>query len=326
MTAALAPVIAPEPPPARDGLRVSEADYWAWYYEGPEETYEWNNGVLEEKGVSDHLTFQVFDWFVQLLIDYLRAQPIAERVGLETGFRLALPDKTAIRRPDYGLIRNTNPRPIAGTDNSYKGIFDLCIEGLSTSSRAQRDRDLVVKKAEYAAAGVGEYYILHHRASLRAFYRLGPKGLYEPIPASADGVLSSALLPGFRWRLADLDRQPPIETLIDDPVYRGYVALGLQRARAETASEQARAEAERQRADQADQRAEQAELARAAAQAREQDERQRAELAERERAAAQARERDERHRAEQAEREGAAERARAERLAERLRALGITPD
>ncbi len=319
MTVALAPVLAPEPPPARDGLRVSEAEYWTWYYEGPEETYEWNNGVLEEKGVSDHLTFQVFDWFVQLLIDYLRAHPIAERVGLETGFRLALPDKTAIRRPDYGLIRSTNPRPIAGTDNSYKGIFDLCIEGLSTSSRAQRDRDLVVKKAEYAAAGVGEYYILHHRAALRAFYRLGPKGLYEPIPASADGVLSSALLPGFRWRLADLDRQPALETLIDDPVYRGYVALGLQRARAAAAAERQRAEqaereraAERARAQAERQRAEQAEQARAATQAQAQAERQRAEQAD--------------QRAEQAEQERAAERARAERLAERLRALGIDPD
>ncbi len=320
MTAALAPLfepgiepgIAPEPPPASDGLRVSEADYWAWYYEGPEETYEWNNGVLEEKGVSDHLTFQVFDWFVQLLIDYLRAHPIAERVGLETGFRLALPEKTAIRRPDYGLIRSTNPRPIAGTDNSYKGIFDLCIEGLSTSSRAQRDRDLVVKKAEYAAAGVGEYYILHHRAALRAFYRLGPKGLYEPIPPSADGVLSSALLPGFRWRLADLDRQPALETLIEDPVYQGYVALGLQRSRAETVSERARAEAERQRAD--------SEQARAAA------ERQRAEQADQRAEQADQRAAQADQRADQAEQERAAERARAERLAERLRSLGIDPD
>jgi len=79
-------------------MRVSEADYWAFYYEGPEETYEWNNGVLEEKGVSDRLTCLIYDWFLQLLIEYLRARPIAERVGLETGFWLALPGKTAIRR------------------------------------------------------------------------------------------------------------------------------------------------------------------------------------------------------------------------------------
>lgn len=251
MTAALAPV-------TYGGMRVSEEDYWAWYYEGPKETYEWNNGVLEEKGVSDHLTLQDFDWFILLLVEYLRAHPIAELVGLETGFRLALPDKTAIRRPDYGLILNANPRPIAGTDNSYKGIFDVCIEGLSTSNRAQRDRDLVVKKAEYAAAGVREYYILHHRAALRAFYRLGPHGLYEPIPVSDDGVIASAVLPGLRWRLADLDDRPTLGTLRADPVYQGFVALDLQRVEAEHAAERARADqatadaaTERARADQA---------------------------------------------------------------------------
>jgi hypothetical protein len=121
MTAALAPVINPDPPPPHDGMRVSEADYWAFYYEGPEETYEWNNGVLEEKGVSDHLTFLVYDWFLQLLIEYLRAHPIAERVGLETGFRLSLPAGTAIRRPDYALILHDNPRPIAGLGQQLQG-------------------------------------------------------------------------------------------------------------------------------------------------------------------------------------------------------------
>ena len=41
------PLIAP---PA--GTHVSEADYWARYYEH-ENGYEWNNGVLEVKPVSD---------------------------------------------------------------------------------------------------------------------------------------------------------------------------------------------------------------------------------------------------------------------------------
>ncbi len=83
MTAATAPIIAYEPPPPYDGMRVSEADYWAYYSEEREPTWEWNDGVLEEKGVSDHLTFKVVDWFVQLLIDYLRGHPGTERLRAE---------------------------------------------------------------------------------------------------------------------------------------------------------------------------------------------------------------------------------------------------
>jgi hypothetical protein len=232
------------------------------------------------------------------LIEFLRARPIAERVGLEMGFRLRLPDKIAIRRPDYGLVLHDNPLPLQGLDQSYRGIFDLCLEGVSTSSRIMRERDTVVKKAEYAAGGVREYYLLHHTVELRAFYRLTDRGIYEPIPATSEGVIGSAVLPGFRWRLADLDRQPPLEALVADPVYRDFVLLNVQRERTRADQERARADQERTRADQ---------------------ERARAEQAERQAAREQAR-------AEQAERQAAREQVRAERLVARLRALGLDPD
>lgn len=75
----------PEP---YDGMSVSEANYWDFYYLGHEVAYEWNNGVLEEKGVSDYLTFWVYDWFIRLLMEFLDANPIADRVGLGDGFSL----------------------------------------------------------------------------------------------------------------------------------------------------------------------------------------------------------------------------------------------
>lgn len=246
-----------------DGMPVSEADYWEHYYLGQEATYEWSKGRLEEKGVSDYLTFRVFDWLILLLVEYLRVHPIADRVGLEMGFRLQLPDGISIRRPDYGLVRHDNPVPLQGPDQSYRGVFDLCIEGVSTTSRRMRERDTVVKRVEYAAVGVREYYLLHHRPELRAFYRLTERGLYEPIAPTAEGVIRSAVLPGLGWRLADLDRQPPLESLVDDPVYRHFVLVGYQR---------------------------------------------------------------ERERADLAERQALEARTRADRLADRLRALGLDPD
>lgn len=235
--------LAPEPP--YDGMPVTEDEYWAYYYLGHDVTYEWNNGVLEEKGVSNYATFLVFDWFIQLLIEFLRAQPIADRVGLEMGFRLALPGKTVIRRPDYGVVRHDNPIPLTGPAQSYRGIFDLCIEGVSTSSKAEEERDTVVKKGEYAAGGVQEYYLLHETAALRRFYRRTARGVYEPLPTGPGRIMRSVVLPGLRWRLDDLERRPPLETLIADPVYQDFVLLGYQH--------------ERRRAEEAESRAEQAE-------------------------------------------------------------------
>jgi hypothetical protein len=49
---------------------VSEEDYWNFYYED-EPNYEWNNGYLEEKPVSDYQTVQVYMWLVELLQRFL---------------------------------------------------------------------------------------------------------------------------------------------------------------------------------------------------------------------------------------------------------------
>jgi hypothetical protein len=245
-------VLAPERLPATwpepyDGMAVSEADYWAGYYLGHDVTYEWNDGILEEKGVSDYLTFRMYDWFIQLLTEFLHAHPIADRVGLMMGFRLALPDKTTIRRPDYGVVRHDNPVSLTDLGQSYRGIFDLCIEGVSTSSKAMQERDTVVKKGEYATGGVREYYLLHHAPALRQFYRLNARGVYEPMPVGPGGVAQSGVLPGFQWRLRDLEQRPLLETLIDDPVYAGYVRQSLQQERqAKEQERQARQAAEQQ--------------------------------------------------------------------------------
>ncbi|WP_328987094.1 hypothetical protein [Thiorhodovibrio winogradskyi] len=48
---------APIDPP--EGTPVSEEDYWAHYYEH-ENGYEWNNGILEVKPVSDVLTAWIY--------------------------------------------------------------------------------------------------------------------------------------------------------------------------------------------------------------------------------------------------------------------------
>ncbi|NEX15114.1 MAG: hypothetical protein C1943_00385 [Halochromatium sp.] len=237
-----------DPPP---GTAVSEADYWAHYYEH-DNGYEWNNGILEVKPVSDILTLQIYRWLLRLLEFYLDTHHNARLTCLEFGFRLSLPNKTAIRKPDLGLVLDSNAQPLQDLDRSYRGTFDLCVEALSDSTPAEIRRDTEQKRDEYQAAGVPEYYIIHHDPRWQLFYRRNAAGLYEPIPRE-DGILRSAVVPGFRFRLEDLNCQPSLETMIEDPVYAPFVLPSWQRdrqarAQAEQLVKQERREKERERA------------------------------------------------------------------------------
>jgi Uma2 family endonuclease len=228
----------PEPQSEHGGI-VSEAEYWAEYYSHPDVSYEWNDGRLEEKPVSDYAQFRLYIWFLSLLKDFLHVRPIARMIGLETGFRLALPQKTTVRKPDLGVVLNSNPVALGDKDRSYHGIFDLCIESLSDSSKEDVEREAVVKKQEYAAGGVSEYYILDEQGGETAFYQLRD-GVYMPLPVQ-DRVIRSRVLPGFQFRLDNLYRLPELPELIEDPVYQSFVSPFLHAARIRAEEAEARA-------------------------------------------------------------------------------------
>jgi Uma2 family endonuclease len=290
---------------SHDGRWVSEEEYWCEYYLDSDVHYEWNHGRLEEKPVSDYETITVYQWFMALLSHFLRVHPIAKLEALEMGFRLPLPTGTVIRKPDLGVVRHDNPQPLLPLDCSYHGVFDLCVEALSDQEQRGIERDTVIKKAEYAAGGVPEYYILHREPECLAFFTLAASGLYVPIEPQ-DGVIRSRVLPGFQFRLADLGRRPEHETLRADPVYADYVLPGWRVAEELAAAETQRADAEAARAD--------GEAARAAAEAqRAAAEAQRAD-AEAQRAAAEAQAR------QAAEQRAAQETKRAEAEAQRAAA------
>ncbi len=180
-------------------------------------------------------------WFLGLLEEYLKAHPIANIIGLEIGFRLALSRKTSIRRPDLAVFLQKNPMAMRDDECAYRGIFDLCIEFLSDSTPQDVTRDTVVKKAEYCQAGVREYFILDRKGMETAFYRLNKQGKYALIPQPG-GIVSSEVLPGFQFRSADLYAHPDLRKKLDDPVYHSFILLEYQ--------------AEHKRAEAADQRAE----------------------------------------------------------------------
>jgi Uma2 family endonuclease len=233
--------------------RVSEAEYWAHYHHHEEHQYEWNNGYLEVKPMTDHVSYLMYQWLVNLLANFLLAFPIGKMIGLEMSFRLSLPNQVTIRKPDLGVVLNSNPVPLGPFDQSYRGIFDLCLESLSYSTPAEVKRDTVTKKAEYEQAGVKEYYVLDARGKPTTFYQLNAAGIYTPILPTAEGIIISQVLPGWQFRLTDLQRKPSLVALSEDPVYSAFVLPALQLARlAQQAAEakaqlaEARAQAEQE--------------------------------------------------------------------------------
>ncbi len=108
------------PAPSTGRRRISEAEYWEKYYvDLDDHQYEWNNGSLEEKPMTDYVSYTRYNWLVTLLKEYLTVRPLAKIIGLEMGCRLALPHQVAIRKPDLGLVLNSNPVPLGPFDQSY---------------------------------------------------------------------------------------------------------------------------------------------------------------------------------------------------------------
>ena len=258
-----------------DGRYVTKEEYWAKWYENPypdiDVSYEWNNGRLEAKPLPNEPQLDLYNWFLQLLLRYLSTRNIAKLINLETGFVLTIEDpaepsgqREAVRKPDIGVILNSNPVPWGGIDRRhFEGVCDMVVEAVSDSTPAEVLRDTEEKRRDYALAGVKEYYILDPSREHMRFYRLIPGGRYEEIQPDAEGVIGSDVLPGLQFRLEEMERQPDLEKLALNDVYSGYVMPGYQaavkRAAAEVAARQAaEQQAEKEAADRraAEQRAE----------------------------------------------------------------------
>jgi hypothetical protein len=236
---------------------ISETEYWKQYYDHPEKVYEWHNGYLQEKMMSEQITYLTYLWHLELVNFYLKTHPIAELAGLEMGFRLVLPDEVDIRKPDLGIVLKSNPVPLLPHESSYQGTFDMCIEALSQSNADMIKRDTVTKKAEYALAGVKEYFILDGNQRYSEFYRLSTNGLYVPIKPLKGGIIKSKVLPGFQFRIDDLYQKPSPDEMVNDKVYKDFVLPGYSEALEKSEQEKRARKKAEQRAQQALQRAEQ---------------------------------------------------------------------
>ena len=259
-----------------DGRYVTLEEYWARWYENPypdiDVSYEWNNGRLEAKPLPNEPQLDLYNWFLDLLHRFISTYPIAKLINLETGFVLAIEDpaepsgqREAVRKPDIGVILNSNPVPWGGVDRRhFDGVCDMVVEAVSDSTLAEVLRDTEEKRRDYALAGVKEYYILDPGGEHMRFYRLIGGGRYEEIQPDLEGVIGSDVLPGLQFRLEEMERQPRMEELALNDVYSGYVIPRLQIAVNKSEVEAQRAEEEAAARQAAEQRAEAEALARQA--------------------------------------------------------------
>ncbi len=239
-------------------ITIPEDVYWEKYYELSDIHYEWNDGFLEEKPVSDYKSTLMFLWFMELLGHFIKVYPMGKIMTLEMGFRMETTRKTVIRKPDAGVILNTNPVELKESDISYSGIVDLCIEILSDSNRKNIERDTKMKKEEYCLGGVQEYFILDGKDKRTVFYHRLKSGEYARIKP-VKGIVKSKILHGFQFRIADLYNRPSLEEMSEDEVYGDFIMPSYQAEKEKVKIEFKRAEQAEQRVEQEKQRAEQAE-------------------------------------------------------------------
>lgn len=120
----------------------------------------------------------------------------------------------AVRRPDITFL-STDHRDRFTTEGVV-GPVDLVVEVVSDDSVVRDTKD---KWAEYATAGVPEYWIVEGRENRRgvAFYELVADGSYAEIPPDAHGRLRSKVLSGFWLDPAWLEQDPfpsPLSLLV----------------------------------------------------------------------------------------------------------------
>jgi Uma2 family endonuclease len=104
-----------------------------------------------------------------------------------------------VAQPDLLFISNERAGII--TEKNIQGAPDLVVEILSQSTR-QRDERL--KLDRYDRFGVAEYWIVDPDRRAAKVYRRQSSRLHLAAELSAEGVLTSPLLPGLEVRLAEV--------------------------------------------------------------------------------------------------------------------------
>ena len=172
--------------------------------EGENYCTEWVDGkVIDISMVSeehDDLTLFLLKLLITWVEEHQSGVIHADPFNMKTG--PTLPG----RAPDVMYIAQANRSRLRRTH--LNGPCDLAVEVVSPEYRT---RDTIEKFQEYAQGGVPEYWIVDYQVRQARFYHLDAEGSYQEIPAGADSIFVSRILPGL-WLDTQWLWQRPLPT------------------------------------------------------------------------------------------------------------------
>lgn len=180
------------------GVRMTERQFVDWSTPTAIPA-EWENGEIILMTTPSVTHAELSGWLYRFLIEFVEANELGT-VLLPLTVRLAEVQRR--RDPDLLFIAKSRLRLLR--DNHLEGPPDLAVEIVSPDSSV---RDWQTKHAEYAEAGVKEYWVadpLIRRFEAYALYR----GKYRALPTDDDGRVHSKLLKGLHVRPEWLWRKP----------------------------------------------------------------------------------------------------------------------
>lgn len=176
-------------------------EYADWYDREAGRRGEWVDGEVVVFMSTTYRHERILAFLTMLLGTVVLRLRLGEVLG--SGYELRNREGSA-REPDLQLIFNEHRDRI--TDRRLMGPADLVVEVISPDSVTRDRRD---KLAEYAAAGIPEYWVIDPREGKESIeiLVLDGEGFYIADPPDADGRYWSRLVPGLwlerEWLSAD---------------------------------------------------------------------------------------------------------------------------
>ncbi len=177
--------------------KISYEDFLEWL---DEDTHaEWVDGEVLMPSPASYRHQNIKGFLEVVLRTFVETFELG--VVLSAGFQMRLPGSG--REPDLLFVSRLRQGQFQRT--FLNGPADLAVEIISPES-IERDRQ--DKFIEYAAGGVGEYWLIDPEQSQAEFYRLAANGQYQLVPPDAAGHYHSDAVPGFWLAVAWLWQEP----------------------------------------------------------------------------------------------------------------------
>ncbi len=158
---------------------------------------EYSNGYLEFPPIPTMAHHDIVSFLHGLLKAFIQSHQLGKVYFAPVPVRLGGQE---YREPDVFYVSTAR---VLEAEGKYPSGADLVMEVVS-GSPADRDRDLVRKRRDYALAGIPEYWIVDPQEEVIYVLRLEGNECAEHGRFVAGDTATSALLPGFAIPVADV--------------------------------------------------------------------------------------------------------------------------